>query len=315
MLVDVSVVIVTWNTRELVRRCVRSVLERSGGVSLEATVVDNASTDGTCDTLCREFPDVRLIANETNVGFPSAANRGIVDARGRYVLLLNSDTEATPGALSEMVRFMDAHRDVAALGPRLVDRDGALQPSCYSNMNAWKTFAVAYGLADVMPYAQLERLSPRNVLRRIVDFPDHERVLYPNWFRGACMLLRGDAVRDVDGLDERFFVYFEEIDLFDRLREAGWTIAYLPTATFIHHGDVVIRMENPRLTLAFWESRRRLCDKRGRSFRTHRAALLVGTLMRLFNSLTVASFGSPSARQRFLTCTTILKWLLDDGEA
>ena len=309
---DVSAVIVNWNTRDLLARCVRSLLGTPGEVALEVIVVDNASPDDSCEMLRREFPEVRLIANARNVGFTRAANQGIAVSRGRYLLVLNADTEAVGDAVGVMVRFMDAHPEVAALGPRFVNTDGSLQPSCFSDVGPLKSFAVASGLHDVLPYAQLARLNPAGWLRRLVDFPDHDRVQHPDWFRGACMCLRADPVRQVDAFDEDFFVYYEEIDLFYRLRAHGWKVVCIPDATFIHDGAVTLDLAHERMTLTFWRSCLHFHRKHAGPMWRHRAAILLGTLVRLVDTLVRASFGDRSARERFCTSAVVVAWLLDD---
>jgi GT2 family glycosyltransferase len=309
-LTDLSVVVVTWNTKEMLRRCLRSVLSGTCGLALEATVVDNGSSDGTVEMLADEFPSVRVIANGRNLGFAAAANQGIVSSGARYVLLLNADTECVGDAVPRMIDFMDERPKVAALGCKLVNPDGSIQPSCYSDASAWKALAIASALYDVLPFRLMERLNPDGLIRRIADFPDHETVLFPVWFRGACMMLRTDAVKQCGGFDEEFFTYFEETDLCYRLRTDGWQVAYTPRACFIHHGDTCLRYAYRQMTMRFWKSYFLLCEKHGPAgdLAKLRVAMLLGTLIKLMNTFLSLALGVKRAAERFRTCGALLKW-------
>ncbi|MGQ9567464.1 MAG: glycosyltransferase family 2 protein [Anaerolineae bacterium] len=238
--VDLSIVIVNWNVRDLLLRCLDSLwaeVERQEGHILslaassylfEVIVVDNASSDGSVDMVRGSYPWVRLLANEVNRGFTQANNQGLALARGRYVLLLNPDTEVRPGALRTMLRWMDEHPRAGALGPRVRYPDGSVQPT----RRRFPTLATAF-----LESTFLHQWFPRNpvALRyHMADRGDEEEQAV-DWVVGACLLLRGEAVRQVGPLDEGFFMYSEELDYCARLRAAGWEVAYLPAAEVVHH--------------------------------------------------------------------------------
>lgn len=311
-MLDVSIVIINWNRKDLVRRCVASVLGESG-VSLEVILVDNGSTDGSREMLASEFPEVRCIENASNRGFTVAANQGIAESRGRYVLVLNSDAEGTDGAVARMVRFVDAHPDVGALGCRLLNSDGSLQPSCYADMGVGKALAIASGLYDIMPFDLMGKLNPDGFVRRLFDLPDHDRPLFPDWFRGACMMFRRDALTQVGTFDEGFFLYCEEIDLFYRMRAEGWRIAYTPTASFFHHGRADVSMSDVRMVLTFWRSFLRLYEKHHKPHRLAalRVAMFAGTCIRVLGSLTDMAVGVDGAAADLRACGAILAEVLD----
>jgi len=226
---DLSIIIVNWNVRDLLRRCLHSLLRPSTHpLQHEIIVIDNASNDGSVEMLRTEFPQVRLIANEENRGFTAANNQGLAVAGGRYLLLLNPDTEVVDDALTVMVRYMEEHPQVGVLGPRLLYPDGRLQPS----RRRFPTFATA-----LLESTVIQQWSPDNrVLRRYYmrDTPDDE-TQEVDWLVGACLLVRREVYEQVGGLDEGFFMYSEELDWCKRIKEAGWRIVYLPTATVIHH--------------------------------------------------------------------------------
>ncbi len=225
-MIDVSIVIVNWNVRDLLRRCLHSITQYPVS-SIEVIVVDNASTDGSVDMVRAEFPAVRLVANFENRGFPGAINQGISLARGRYVLLLNPDTELVGDALGAMVAFADEHPDVGVVGPQLLNSDGSVQ----SSRRRFPTLATAFFESTwLQPYA------PRRLLERYYfgDQPD-DRVQGVDWLMGAALMARREAIERVGPMDERFFMYSEELDWCRRFREAGWRVVYLPTAQILHH--------------------------------------------------------------------------------
>jgi N-acetylglucosaminyl-diphospho-decaprenol L-rhamnosyltransferase len=230
--IDLTVVIVSWNVRDLLRRCLQSIEAEArqavDSLALEIVVVDNASADGSVEMVRAEFPYVRLVANDKNRGFTVANNQGLALGQGRYLLLLNPDTEVTGGALATMVRSMDGHPQVGALGPQLRYPDGSLQ----SSRRRFPTFATALIESTVVQ----EWWGDNRVLRRyyMADTPD-DTIQAVDWVVGACLLVRRQAYEQVGGLDEGFFMYSEEMDWCQRIKDAGWLVVYLPTATVIHH--------------------------------------------------------------------------------
>ncbi len=226
---DLSVVIVSWNVRELLLRCLASVhAGLSEGLTGEVFVVDNASSDGSAAAVAEAFPAVQVLANADNVGFVRANNQAIVRCRGRHVLLLNPDTEMREGALGRLVAALEADRQLGAVGPRLLYADGTVQPS----RRRFPTLATALVESTV-----LQRLFARSAIVRrfyVADRADDEEQDV-DWLVGACLLVRRAAIERVGLLDERFFMYSEELDLCRRLRAAGWRVRYLPAAEVVHY--------------------------------------------------------------------------------
>lgn len=243
----VSAIIVNWNTRPLLERAIRSL--GAGGGRLEAApslqlqplapdlqppleliVVDNGSTDGSAELVRAAFPWARLVANPDNRGFTAAVNQGLALARGRYLLLLNSDARLLPGSLEAMVAYLDAHPRVAVVGPRLLNPDGSTQ----SSRRRFPTPATAF-----VESTPLQRLWPSHPLLRryyMLDRSD-DATQEVDWLVGACLLVRRAAVDQVGPLDERFFMYSEELDWCRRFRAAGWQVVYLAEARAVHeHG-------------------------------------------------------------------------------
>ena len=226
-MVDLSVVVVSWNVRDLLRQCLNSILDTRSPLLVEVVVVDNASTDDSVEMVRAEFPSVCLITNTENRGFPAANNQGIAVAQGRYVLLLNSDAEVVGEALATMVAYADTHTDVGVIGPQLLNPDGSVQ----SSRRRFPTVATAFFESTWLePYAPLRMLERYYVLNQ----PD-DATLDVDWVKGAALMARWEAIEQVGPMDEGFFMYSEELDWCRRFREAGWRVVYLPTAQVIHH--------------------------------------------------------------------------------
>jgi GT2 family glycosyltransferase len=221
----VSAIVVSYNTRDDLLRCLLS-LGTEAGLPLETTVVDNASTDGTVDAVRARFPDVHLIANATNLGFSRANNLGLRAARGEFVLILNSDCEVRPGAVAALGAILEARPDVAIVGPRTVGTDGAPQVSFGPSLTPlaeWRQGRLVRGV----------KAGDADALRRARALADHEQE--PDWVSASCFLARKAAIDAVGGFDETFFLYEEDVDLCVRVRQAGGRILYTPRAEVVHH--------------------------------------------------------------------------------
>lgn len=224
---DLTIVVVSWNVRELLRACLVSIDRGRGALSLQVIVVDNASTDGSAEMVAGEFPWVELIASAENVGFPAGNNLGLARARGRHVLLLNPDTEVIGDALPTLVAYLDAHPDVGVVGPQLRNADGSVQ----SSRRRFPTLATAF-----FESTWLEGLAPRGLLDRyyVRDQAD-DATSAVDWVVGAALMVRGEVVQQVGPLDEGYFMYSEELDWCRRICDAGWRVVYLPAAQIVHH--------------------------------------------------------------------------------
>jgi len=229
---DLSIVIVNWNVRELLRRCLSSLgrgeARLASTFTAEVIVVDSASSDGSVEMVRRDFPGVRLIASDENLGYSRGNNLGAAEAGGRYLLLLNPDTEVVGDALATMVRYLDAHPAVGVVGPQLRYPNGTLQ----SSRRRFPTLATAFCESTL-----LHQWFPKNQVARRYHLADRpaDTPQAVDWLVGAALMIRREVWRQVGPLDESFFMYFEELDWCRHCRAAGWEIHYLPAAQIIHH--------------------------------------------------------------------------------
>lgn len=224
--VDVTVIIVNYNTKELLRPCIDALRQGAGGHRLQIVIVDNDSRDGSADLLRAEYAECELLFNTSNVGFGRANNQAAARSRGRYVLLLNTDAFVARDTLDRTVRYLDEHPACALLGARLVGRDGDLQPSCRYFPTPWNEFLVRVGLARFFPSTRL-----------VDDMTwDHATPRECDWVPGCYYLVRRQVVDQVGLFDPRFFLYYEEVDHCRAVKAAGWKVVFFPDATVVHIG-------------------------------------------------------------------------------
>lgn len=263
---DVSIIIVSWNTRDLLGACLASVVDlgcptgRRGrldgdeGLLFQIIVVDNGSTDGSPAMVREQFPMVTVIENRENVGFARANNQAVARSTGRYLLLLNPDTQVRRGAIETLVGFMDRHPEAGGAGPTLLNPDGTLQTSCYPSpglaREAWRLFH----LDHFRPFGEYPMAVWDRDLPRSVDV-----------VQGACLILRRQAIDEVGPLDEGFFIYSEEVDLCYRLQKRGWTLHWVPRAEVVHYGGQSTRQVAETMFVHLYRSKIQY-------FRKHRGA-------------------------------------------
>ncbi len=227
--VEISIAIVSYNTCDALRACLRSLEARraEGEAVMEVTVADNGSADGSPEMVEAEFSGVRLLRTGGNLGYGRANNVALQNARGRYVFVLNSDTEVQPGALLAMRDFLDAHPKVGAVGAQLVLPDGSTQASCATDPTLGAVF---------WEQTHLHKLLPRNKITGgyTMTHWDYNETREVEQVCGACLFVRRDAWQQVGGFDPAYFMYFEDTDFCIRLRRAGWPIYFLPSARIGH---------------------------------------------------------------------------------
>jgi GT2 family glycosyltransferase len=247
----ITVIVVNWNTRELLAECLRSIERTAGDLDLETIVVDNASTDGSLEMVHEQFPLVRLMANPDNLGFSRANNEALAVGRGRYLLLLNSDAVLTPGALQVLLALAEAQPRAGIVGARLLNPDGSFQASHTPFPTLWQEFLILSGLGRLVYGRWYPSRGPE------AD-KGPQRVDY---VEGACLLVRREAVREVGGLDDGYFMYAEEVDWCYTMRRVDWEVWYHPEAVVVHHGGASSRGRRTRREADLYRSRVRFFRK------------------------------------------------------
>jgi N-acetylglucosaminyl-diphospho-decaprenol L-rhamnosyltransferase len=248
---DVSIIILNWNTRDLLADCLNSLEKATEGLDVEMIVVDNASTDGSQDMVRSKFPHVHLIANQENVGFAQGNNQALAVCKGRYALLLNSDAFAQPGAVRALVHLADVQPRAGIVGARLLNPDNSFQASHTPFPNLWQEFLILSGLGRLMCGRWYPSRGPEVAKGpQIVDYVE-----------GACLLVRHEALEKVGGLDEAYFMYAEEVDWCYAMREGGWQVWYQPAATVIHLGGGSSRGRSAEREADLYRSRVRFFQK------------------------------------------------------
>lgn len=234
---DISVVIVNWNLRDLLRRCLESVKLQGDGVAVETIVVDNGSSDGSAEMVGRVFPEVILIRNSENAGFSRASNQGMQAASGRYLFLLNNDSLLLDGALKRLVAYMDLYPETGVSGPRVINSDGTLQ--VYSK-----------GYYPSVPRIMGQLFLPEKIKHAwgsslcLYEFEDKMEIQEFDWLSGCALMARRQAVEEVGLLDAEVFMYCEDVDWCYRMSKSGWRVMYLPQAQVLHYGGQSMRKQS-----------------------------------------------------------------------
>ena len=262
---ELSISIVSWNTRELLRECLGAIREDPRSAAWELFVVDNASGDGSADMVEECFPWVEVIRSRENLGFSGGHNLALARARGRYRLILNPDTRIDPGALGVMVDFADRNPAVGAVGPRLEDGRGNLERSWGGSPGTLPLISHKLLLHRLFPYRRLARL--------------RSGAADVGWVTGACLMVRREAAEAAGPLDDGMFMCHEDVEWCMRLRSAGWRVVYLPQSRVVHHEGRSIRQRLGEMLVVSQQSQYYLFQKHFGRGRLHLLRLLTGLEM------------------------------------
>ncbi|WP_406648185.1 glycosyltransferase family 2 protein [Aliisedimentitalea scapharcae] len=286
---DLSIIIVNWNTKDLLRDCLCTVERGLGQLHAEVLVVDNASTDGSPRMVRTEFPWVQLIESSRNMGFAGGNNAALRSASGRYVMLLNTDTLVHGTVLENAVAWMDAHPNAGIMGPRVLNADGSVQPSCSAFPSLRNLAMQTAGLTRFRQFDGYRMTGWDRCQERQVDV-----------ISGAAMFVRRSAVQNVGLLDEAFFFYGEETDWCRRFRHEGWDVVFAPIPEVTHFGNGSANKLNHRRDVLMTEGTTRLHLKHGGL-----AAAMICFVMLAAHNVSRAVFWAalgvldrPGARQR-----------------
>jgi GT2 family glycosyltransferase len=285
---DLSVIIVNWNTKDFLLQCLESVYQSLKGKEIEVFVVDNGSTDGSSTAVKERFPKVKFVQNDINLGFARANNQALTLAAGKHLLLLNPDTEAKEGAIEKLLSFMVGHPESGAAGAQLLNLDGSKQNSIAK-----------------FPSLATELLN-KSLLRWLFPeaFPgkerDYSQPIEVDSVIGACMMIRRDAMAQVGLLDEDYFLFLEETDWCYRMKRAGWKIYHVPQAEVYHFQGKGVEIEKKRARVEYFHSRYHFFKKNRGSLQW--AILLVGSFIKLMVELLIMAVGC------LFTCFAVKKW-------
>ncbi len=272
---DLSVITINWNTRDLLCQCLDSLTQKVEGIEMEILVVDNGSTDGSVAAVRGKFPGVRLIENPLNLGFAKANNYALSVSKGRYFLLLNPDTEVKDEAIPQMVSFMNAHPEAGLVGAQLLNADGSKQNSI-ANFPSLAT--------ELLNKSLLRWLFPEKFPGKETDYRSPVEV---DSVIGACMLVRREAVEQVGLLDEEYFLFLEETDWCYRIKKAGWKIYHIPQAEVFHLQGKSAEAEKGKARIEYSRSRYHYFRKNRGSFQS--SVLLIGLIIKLSVELVFAT--------------------------
>lgn len=252
--VDLSVVIVNWNTERLLLQCLESLAAGAKRRSMEVIVVDNASTDGSQEAVRKNFPRVRLIESPTNLGFAKGNNLGIRKAGGKYVCLVNSDVVVSDGCLDKMFDYMERHASIGILGPKVLNSDHTLQPSCRQFPSVWNTVCRALALDLLFPKSRLFG-------GFYLTFADPNQESEVDVLSGCFWMVRQKAMAQIGLLDEGFFMYAEDVDYCKRSRLNNWKNVYFPGSDIVHWGGASSSSAPARFLLENLKATRRYLRK------------------------------------------------------
>ena len=244
-----SICIVSWNTRDLLKKCLASIYKHPPSCDFEIFVADNNSSDGTPDMVARYFPQVFLIKNKENLGFAGANNQIIEKAKGKYILLLNPDTEVFEGSIDILIDLLDKNPGAGVVAPKLLNSDGSLQRSCMG----FPTLG-----AMTMRQLFLETLLPFNPYTKkyLMTGFKHDRLAEVDQPMGACLLVRKEIIDKLGAFDPQYYMFFDEVDLCFRIKKAGWKIFFDPAPSVMHHGGTAVRKWSPFKLSRVWTASR-----------------------------------------------------------
>jgi GT2 family glycosyltransferase len=235
----VSVVIVSYNTRDILMHCLESLFENSRGLDMEVFVVDNDSRDGSAAKVKKEFPQVHLVENHENLGFAAANNQAFRLARGNYIVLLNPDAYVKPSSLQNGISFMERTPDCGLCGGKVLSPEGRLEPSARRFPSPLSKFFTLSGLSAKYP-------GPTIFNRHEFGGFAHDRAVEVDWVPGTFSIIRKEMLDAIGMFDERFYIYYEETDLCLRAKKAGWKICFIPDAAVTHIGGACSKTRKDR---------------------------------------------------------------------
>ena len=278
---DISIIIVNWNTKDYLRKCISSILHYSDRSSLqiEIIIVDNDSDDGSPEMIINEFPEVTLIQLDNNVGFARGNNTGIEKSTGRYLCFVNSDVEFIEDSISRMYDYMEKNESIGVLGPQLLNADKTLQPSYTGALSLWRYFCRALFIDRAFP--QLKLFSGYEM-----TYFKGDRIQDVDILIGAFWMIRKEAIDVVGVLDDRYFMYSEDRDWCYRFRKNGWRVVYFPGTKVIHYGGG----SSKRAPIKYYAELQKSIHQYWKTHKTTPSLMMFSALMMLYNILRLSGW-------------------------
>jgi len=250
---NLSIIIVSYKRLDCLRKCVQSIIDTVKQIRYEIIIVDNQSADGTPEVICREFPSLRMIENTENLGFAKGNNQGILASRGKFILLLNNDTEALPESIETLFKIISHSPEVGLLGCRLIYPDMNIQQSFGRMLNPITQLGQKLFINKIFE-------NSGNPIAKSLLTNWHSVEKDVDWIRGTCMMIRREALAQAGLMDEHFFMFFEDVDMSTQIRKTGWKVRFTPKASIIHHEGASVsknffksKLEYRRSQLYFYE--------------------------------------------------------------
>jgi len=226
---DLSVVIVSWNVKEYLVKCLSSVNNNVKNLSYEIIVIDNNSSDGTAEMIRQEFPEIKLTINRENVGFARANNQAFAQCNGRYILLINPDTYLIDNSINRLIEFLESHKEVGVVGPRLLNPNKSIQYICFDFPSLFSELLNSLNL-DNLVRKKLFKSKLAGLMERGIPFE-------VDWVSGACLILRSQILNEIGDLDEKYFLFSEEMEWCFRIKARGWKVFLMGNVFVIHYGS------------------------------------------------------------------------------
>jgi len=297
---DLSIIIVNWNTRDYLSNCLKSIYETTSRVSIEIFVVDNASTDRSVEMVKNKFPQVKLIANKENLGFPKANNQAIKVSNGEYILFLNPDTVVYPKTIEMLVNFLKANKNCGAVGPMIVDKEGKVDYLGARNFpTLFSAFSDLFFLRKLFPTSRLFG-------KRHLGWWDHRSSRLVECISGACIMVRSEDLEKIGFLDETLPLYLEDVDLCKQIKNLGRDIYYLASAQIIHfQGASSKRYKNSDRLFVMHRLAYGIFFKRYKgdlTFYLYLVMLFINSLVRI-----ALSFGNRKIFKKNLACLNLMR--------
>ena len=279
-----SIIIINWNTRDYLLNCIDSIFENFIGVpqtQFEILVVDNASTDGSVDAVRKKFSNINVLQMQTNLGFAKANNTAARRAKGDFLLFINPDTIIFPSSISILVDFLSTHHSTGAVGPRILNPDRSIQISIWPKPTLLREFWRLFHLDRLYPVSQYPKSKILSKVPQPVDV-----------MMGAFFIIRRSLFEELDGFDEQFFIYSEEIDLFVRMADLNWSLYFVPDAIVIHYKGKSTRQVSEEMFIELYRNKLRYIKKHfgDLQFLLYKQLLLIVSITRLIPGYLFSKF-------------------------